>query len=143
MANDNDGILDAIAFAGIEWCTTCGHYNNLWVTENRNASPKSYHLVCEQCNWGSTMTETDKDEVLREISRIPSKDQCRKIWNTLRSAFEKASTGKTTEQDKRTAEVYAVQAAATELAKTEPPDHVRYVIDRFVNFMTGTNPTKS
>ena len=142
LADKNDSMLDAIAYAGIEWCKTCGHYSHHWISENRNVTPKSYHLVCEQCNWGSPLTEEQKNEALREIVGIPSKEQCRTIWNALRAAFDKASIGKKTEQDKRTAEAYAVQSVATELAKTESADHIRYVTDRFVNFMTGTDPTK-
>lgn len=135
-------MLDALVFAGIEWCSTCSHYNHFWICDSVTGGKKQFWIICEECKQGTEISEAVKNGLFAAAANCPSRDRCSDIWNALRKAMVEAASPRATDQANRTAEIDAVRKAGQALLRTQTAEDINYVMHRFAGFMTGLDPTK-
>ncbi len=120
----------AIAYMGIMKCPNCRNYDHFHLYEvAKKVSAffvpvakwgRKYYMVCNVCEAALEVTESEKDEFLRESMELPGAEVVAAIWGeldttVLRSVEEELDTEK------------ELEAVVARLEGQYPKQHVEYV----------------
>lgn len=141
--------LEKVAYAGINKCRACKNYAHFWIGQSARYVElyfvkvakynKKFYFYCDSCHQGVEIEPSRKDEILRATVAFPSHADTEEMWNHFASLWNEVVKHPVPEERAQMFSL-ALRQTAERLKERFQPEHVDYVLARYVECVTDSDP---